>query len=112
MTTNPNLAEWPELLEQLRKLTELVDPLRAMLAAETTPDLTQRIEGFLSEVHRIADQMERAVSAMEADPGSRAAIERIEKRLEMQEREMTQMATHLDTILGLFGSPPDAPEPS
>ena len=35
-------SEWPELLIELRKLTALIAPLRALLAQEETPGLSEQ----------------------------------------------------------------------
>ncbi len=110
MTEAPAPEEFPELLQQMRKLTELVDPLKAIIAAEKKPDLTERIERFLSEVTRIGDKVERAAKAMEEDQESRAALKRMEGQIEDQGRELKEIGSQMRDILRLFGAPPDDPE--
>lgn len=110
MTQSPLPEDFPDLLKQMKKLAELVDPLKAILAAERKPDLTERIERFLLEVTRISDQMERAVTAMEADRENRATLQHLERRIEVQGENLEVVLDKLREILDLFGAPLGDPE--
>ena len=109
MTLNVPEKDMLELLSQLRKLTELIDPLKAILAAEATPGMGERIEHFLTEVTRIADQMDLAAHAMKATQESRAAIARIETGIAVQAQVLGDMASNIGVILNLLGAPLDRP---
>ena len=110
MTQPPLPDAFPELLSQMKKLAELVDPLKAIIAAETAPDLSGRIERFLAEVSRISDQIERAVTIMEVDREDRATLQRLEERIEAQGKALKVALTQLREIRSLFGAPLDTPE--
>lgn len=111
MTQTSLPDEFPALLTLMKKLAELVDPLKAIIAAEEKPDLSKRIERFLEEVTRISDQIERAVTIMEADREDRATLQRLEEKIEAQGQALKIALTHLLEIRSLFGAPLDTPEP-
>ena len=104
MTKTISPKEFSELLSLMKSLARLVDPLKAIIDAEKKPDLTERIENFLSEVNRIGTLMERAVTAMEKD---REELPALKSQLELQGQKLDKMSVQVEAILGLFDAPLD-----
>ncbi|ATQ56526.1 hypothetical protein [Paracoccus yeei] len=100
-------SEWPELLIELRKLTALIAPLRALLAQEETPGLSERIDRFVAEITRVGDQVERAALAMEAEKQTRDLTRWIAQELMGQRRDITTIQHDLSRILLLLDEPLD-----
>lgn len=112
MTQTIPPEQFTELLGHMKKLAGLVDPLRAIIDAEKKPELTERIESFLSEMNRIGDLMAQAVTAMETDQESRTALQRLEKQMDAQSLALEEIDNQMRIVLRLFGAPLDDPEPN
>lgn len=97
--------DWPELLAELRKLTDLIAPLQAILAQEETQGLSDRIDRFLMEITRVGDQMARAVTAMEAEQETRDLTKRIVRASEAQGQDIAILKAGISRILTMLGEP-------
>lgn len=109
MPTSSAPHNWNELLLELKKLTALIAPLEAILAQEGKPGVTDRIDRFIQAALRIADQMDRAVTAMEGFHAAQSALDGIiegQKQMEVTIKEMARKLSDLSDWLGV--PPPEA----
>lgn len=98
-------VNWEELGRDIKRLTALIDPLEMLLMQEKNPDLSARIERFIDQIQRVADQMDRAVTALEADQETRQKVKHIETHILAQAQDISAMKNDMSKVLTALGQP-------
>jgi len=105
MTETSHPQNWPDLLVELRVLTALIEPLQKIMAQEEAPALSERVDQFVVEISLIREQMERAVTALEADTETRKRVQALTVVMANQQKQMARMEAGISKVLCLMGEP-------
>ena len=115
MTEQPAIGlptDLKDLLNLIRQLAALIEPLQMLLAMERQPGIAERVDAFLFEINSIGERIDRAATSMERALAVDAMVNELIKRQDRTERMVDEISRDLSNLLDLLFASPKAVEPT